>query len=110
MRVPWSLGLGHWSFPHDTCEIMPTVNFTSHLQKFTCSEPVDVAGETVGAALRQALANNGQLRSYVLDEQDRLRRHMTVFVDGKLIADRVGLSDPIGPESELYVMQALSGG
>ena len=89
---------------------MPTVHFTSHLQKFASCEPVGVAGETVGEALRQALADNDQLRSYVLDEQGRLRRHVTVFVDGQLIADRVGLSDPVAAETELYVMQALSGG
>jgi hypothetical protein len=35
---------------------------------------------------------------------------MMVFVDGRQIADRERLSDPVGPHSELYVMQALSGG
>jgi hypothetical protein len=33
-----------------------------------------------------------------------------VFVDGSIIADRAGLSDPVGPMSEVYVMPALSGG
>ena len=89
---------------------MPTVHFTSHLQKFAPCEPVAVAGSNVGEALRIALADNLQLRSYVLDEQGHLRRHVTIFVDGQLIADRVGLSDSVGPDTELYVMQALSGG
>jgi hypothetical protein len=35
---------------------------------------------------------------------------MMIFVDGRPIADRRGLSDPLGPESELDVIQALSGG
>jgi hypothetical protein len=35
---------------------------------------------------------------------------MNVFLDGEQIADRVGLSDAVRPESEIYVMQALSGG
>jgi len=89
---------------------MATVHFTSHLQKFARCEPVTLAAETVGAALRGALAGNEQLRSYVLDEQDHLRRHVTIFIDGQLIADRVGLSDRVTSETQLYVMQALSGG
>ena len=89
---------------------MATVHFTSHLQKFTDCEALTVSAATVGEALASAFANNGQLRSYVLDEQGQLRRHMTVFVDGQLIADRLGLSDPLTDESELYIMQALSGG
>ena len=89
---------------------MATVHFTSHLQKFARCAPVEVVGETIGDALQAALADNDSLRSYVLDEQGQLRRHMTVFIDGKLIADRVMLSDPISENSELYVMQALSGG
>jgi hypothetical protein len=35
---------------------------------------------------------------------------MTIFVDGDLITDRRSLSDIVGSESEIYVMQALSGG
>jgi len=35
---------------------------------------------------------------------------MVIFVDGKTIVDRVHLSDAISPHSEIYVMQALSGG
>ncbi|TWU00285.1 hypothetical protein Pla108_12340 [Botrimarina colliarenosi] len=51
-----------------------------------------------------------KLKSYVLDEQGRLRRHVAVFVDGRLITDRLGLSDAVTPTSEVFVMQALSGG
>ncbi len=89
---------------------MPTVHFTSHLRKFASCDAVLVTAETVGDALRTALAGNEQLRGYVLDEQDRLRRHVTIFIDGLLITDRVGLCDSVRPESQLYVMQALSGG
>ena len=106
----WSFRLAIGSLARDTRPAMATVHFTSHLQKFTNCEPVGVAGESVGEALQQALVGNDQLRSYVLDEQGRLRRHVTIFVDGQLIADRVSLSDSIGPETEVYVMQALSGG
>jgi hypothetical protein len=58
--------------------------------------------------------NNGlpwpRLRGYVLDDQGALRHHMMVFVDGEPIRDRARLSDLVRPTSEVYVMQALSGG
>lgn len=50
------------------------------------------------------------LQSYVLDEQGSLRRHVNIFIDGRMISDRNNLSDVINAGSEIYIMQALSGG
>jgi molybdopterin synthase sulfur carrier subunit len=50
------------------------------------------------------------LRSYVLDDQDRVRRHVAIYVNGDRIADRDRLSDPVGESDEVFVFQALSGG
>jgi sulfur-carrier protein len=69
-----------------------------------------VEGDSVRAALDAVFARNPRLRGYVLDDQGALRRHMMVFVDGQQIQDRERLSDPVRPASEIYVMQALSGG
>ena len=55
-------------------------------------------------------AANASARSYVLDDQAALRRHMTIFVDGVNIRDRAHLSDPVSDDSKIYVFQALSGG
>jgi hypothetical protein len=60
--------------------------------------------------LDAVFAANPRARGYVLDDQGELRRHMTVFVDGAVLRDRVRLSDPVAPDGEVYVMQALSGG
>jgi hypothetical protein len=46
----------------------------------------------------------------VLDEQGALRQHVAVYVDGRLVKDRSGLTDSVGPHDEIYVFQALSGG
>ena len=62
------------------------------------------------AALDAVFRDNPSLRSYILDDQGRLRRHMLIAVDGELIQDRIGLSDKTSTQSEVYVMQALSGG
>jgi len=89
---------------------MPQVHFTSHLQRFVDCDAIQVAGATAGDALRAALEGRDQLRGYVLDDQGRLRRHVMLFVDGQVVRDRSGLTDPVRADAEIYVMQALSGG
>jgi sulfur-carrier protein len=89
---------------------MATVVFTPNLRRHVECSTESVAGENVRAALDAVFARSPRLRGYVLDDQGRLRHHMNVFVDGQQIADRERLSDPVRPTSEIYVMQALSGG
>ena len=89
---------------------MPTVSFTSALQRFLPAPSAEVGGETVAAALAEVFASRAALRGYVLDDQGALRRHVAVYVNGEPVHDRVRLSDPVGPPDEIYVFQALSGG
>lgn len=65
---------------------------------------------TVAEALAAAFAAHPGLRGYVLDEQGVVRHHVAVFVDGRALRDKHDLSQPVGPEAEIHVMQALSGG
>ena len=65
---------------------------------------------TVAAALQAAFAREPRLRGYLLDDQGSLRRHVALFVDGVQVRDRRGLGDPLQDDSEIYVVQALSGG
>lgn len=89
---------------------MPRVVFTRNLQRHVPSPAVDVPGSSVRQVLEAAFARNHRVRGYVLDDQGALRKHMVVFIDGQQIRDRIALSDPVGPDSEVYIMQALSGG
>jgi len=89
---------------------MADVAFTPNLQRHVECPRCEAAGATVREVLDSVFADNPRLRGYVVDERGALRKHMTVFVDGRQIVDRERLSDPVGPSSEIYVMQALSGG
>jgi hypothetical protein len=89
---------------------MPKVVFTPHLQRHVASPTCEVAGATVRAALDAVFAEHRPLRGYVLDDQGHLRKHVVVFVDGVRVRDREQLSDAVRPESEIYVLQALTGG
>ena len=86
------------------------VVFTANLQRHVECPPVSVPALTVHEALSQVFESNPRLRGYVVDERGALRKHMSVFVDGELIRDRADRSDPLTLGSEVYVMQALSGG
>ena len=89
---------------------MPRVVFAPVLQRHVECPPVDVPGSTVRDVLDAAFAINERARGYVLDDQAALRKHMLIFIDGERIADRVQLSDAVKPNSQIYVMQSLSGG
>jgi sulfur carrier protein ThiS len=89
---------------------MPTVRFTTALQRFLEAPAAQVGGNTVGTALAAAFLGRTTLRGYVLDDQGAVRRHVAVYVNGQPIVDRVRLQDPVGPDDEIYVFQALSGG
>jgi hypothetical protein len=50
------------------------------------------------------------VKSYVLDDQERLRKHVVIFVDGARISGGSNLMCPVSPSAQIYVLQALSGG
>ena len=89
---------------------MAKVHFTSNLRRHVDCPSVDVVAITVHSALSQAFAKNERLKTYVLDDQGHLRKHMRILVDGEAVKDLVKFTDSVRPTSEVWVMQALSGG
>ncbi len=89
---------------------MTRVVFTANLRRHLECPAVDVRAKTVREALDAVFRDNEPLRGYIVDDQQRLRQHVMVFVDGQPVRDRVCLHDPVRESSEVYVMQALSGG
>jgi hypothetical protein len=89
---------------------MAKVEFTTHLRRHLAVSAVEVPSGTLRSVLERVFATHERLRGYVLDDQGALRKHVSVFVDGRRVADREHLSDPVGEASEVYVLQALSGG
>lgn len=89
---------------------MSRIIFAPAIQRHVASPEREVSAATVGAALETVFREQPELRGYILDDQGHLRRHLAVFVDGLVVRDRVHLSDPIGASSQIYVVQALSGG
>ena len=89
---------------------MPTVVFTPHLRRHVPDGRVVCEGATVQAAIERACSAHPAVRGYVFDDQGRLRRHVCVFAGERRLTWRDSLDLPVAADSELFVMQALSGG
>ena len=90
---------------------MPTVVLTPHLRRFfDLPGRIEAAGETVAEVLASLDARWPGLAFYVTDEQGRLRQHVAIWVDGRRVEDRAALADAVGPDGQVTILQALSGG
>jgi sulfur-carrier protein len=89
---------------------MVKVHFTSNLRRHVDCPVVECEGVTVRDVLGHVFKANERLSTYVLDDQGALRKHMRILVDGLAIKDLEKQSDAVQPASEIWVMQALSGG
>ncbi len=89
---------------------MASVDFTPNLRRHLALAACVVPGVTVRDVVGVLTARTPALRGYLLDDQDALRQHVNIFVDGTLIHDRSGLSDTVRADSNVYIVQALSGG
>lgn len=89
---------------------MPRVVFTPNLHRFFACAETTAPGGTVREVLDNVFLAHPEARGYVLDDQAALRKHMTIFVDGRMIADRKSLLEPVSETGTVYVFQALSGG
>ena len=93
---------------------MPTLRFTRHLLRYfptlPASEGLSLPGQTVAEVLDALEAAFPGMDHYLRDEAGALRKHVNVFVDGELVRDLEALADPLRPDAELMIIQALSGG
>lgn len=89
---------------------MASVSFTRNIQRHVECPDTVAPGATVREVMDTVFAANPRARGYVLDDQGALRKHMIIFIDGEVIRDREGLSDPVTANCAIHVFQALSGG
>jgi molybdopterin converting factor small subunit len=84
------------------------VYIPSPLRSYTGqADTVTAAGATVSAVLEHLNEIYPGMRFRIVDEQDRLRRHIKIFVNAEAVDD---LSTPIGPDDRIHIVCALSGG
>jgi len=83
------------------------ITIPSPLLSYTGRRDVQAAGATIDAVLRDLDRQFPGLRFRMIDEQDRLRPHMRLFVGQQELHD---LATPLDNAATLHIIQALSGG
>lgn len=84
------------------------VNIPSPLLSYTNQhKEVEATGSTVSQLLDDLNRQFPGIRFRMIDEQDAVRPHMRIFVNGEQIW---GLDTPLQPGDEIHILQALSGG
>jgi len=77
------------------------------LRSYTESGETDAAGATLAAVLADLERQYPGIRFRMIDEQDRIRRHIRIFVNGDQVHE---LAHPLDARDEVVIVQALSGG
>lgn len=83
------------------------VSIPGPLLSYTKQRQVDAAGGTLGELLQDLDRQYPGIRFRMVDEQDHVRPHMRVFVNGGQVFD---LGRALGPGDAVHIVQALSGG
>jgi sulfur-carrier protein len=92
---------------------MAKVELTRHLHTYfpqLAEKEIVVEASTVAEVIQAIEQLAPGFAFYVCDERGRLRTHVSIFVEQQRVSDRQKLSDPVEPDSRVYIMQALSGG
>ena len=79
----------------------------SPLYSYTEEPEVEAAGSTLADVLLDLDRQFPGVRFRMIDEQDKMRRHMRFFVNG---VQTFSLMHPLGPGDSVQIVQALSGG
>jgi sulfur-carrier protein len=83
------------------------VTIPSPLISYTQRREVTAAGATLFEVLRDLERQFPGIRFRMIDEQDRIRTHMRLFLDRDELHE---LDEPLDPTRTLHIVQALSGG
>lgn len=79
----------------------------SALRSYTQRGETEAKGATLAALLADLERQYPGIRFRIVDEQDRVRRHIRIFVNGQQAR---GLAQPLEAADEVVIVQALSGG
>ena len=79
----------------------------SALRSYTKQSVAEANGATLADALADLDSRYAGIRFRIIDEQDRMRPHIRIFINGEQVCS---LSQPLEPTDEVVIVQALSGG
>ncbi|MFA5914767.1 MAG: MoaD/ThiS family protein [Burkholderiales bacterium] len=77
------------------------------LRSYTECSVAEAGGATLAAVLADLDRQYAGIRFRIIDEQERIRRHIRVFVNGTQVRE---LTQALAASDEVVIVQALSGG
>ena len=77
------------------------------LRSYTEHGVAEAGGATLAAVLADLDRQYAGIRFRIIDEQERIRRHIRVFVNGTQVRE---LTQALAASDEVVIVQALSGG
>ncbi len=83
------------------------VSIPTPLLSYTQKSEVEARGASLAELMRDLDRQFPGLRFRAIDEQDRVRPHMRIFVNGAQVFD---LTQALRETDEIAIVQALSGG
>jgi molybdopterin converting factor small subunit len=83
------------------------VHIPGALRSYTEHAEAEASGATLAAVLEDLDRRYAGIRFRMVDEQDRIRPHIRIFVNGEQVRD---LAQPLRATDEVIIVQALSGG
>lgn len=85
---------------------MPTVKLYANLRKLAGTKELSITGETVGAVVSELARRHPPVGEVVL-ENDKLRQHIIVTVNGQHITD---LGTPVAEQDSIAIFPPIAGG
>jgi molybdopterin converting factor small subunit len=79
----------------------------SPLHSYTGCDEVELEGDSLGELLDGLEARFPGIRFRMVDEQEKIRKHIRFFINGQAVSD---LGAPVRAGDEVCMVQALSGG
>jgi molybdopterin converting factor small subunit len=88
-----------------------TIHIPTPLRSSTDGQAtVDVAGATVGEALRTLAERYPELESNLYTEDGSLRQFVNIYVDDTDIRTQEGTDTPLGDADEVSIVPSIAGG
>ena len=93
-----------------TVEPTVCVTFAASLRRHVDCAPQSVAPASLREVLDAALVAAPDLAHYIYDDQRAIRKHVAVFINQDMLAQRSNLTQTLQAGDQVLVVQALTGG
>lgn len=85
------------------------VHLTANLQKYYSKSQFELEASTVLDLLKKMDHEQKQFSTYILEDDNTVRKHVNIFINGKLIL-KTATHSLLKAGDTVHIMQALSGG